>query len=505
MNKIMAGAFLVFIATLVLLKGINFKIPYRDSGGVLYGGREVLLGRLPYRDFWDHKAPLIYYIDAAALAVNSRNLWSIWGTEWISLFGTFLIMFYVINRKFNKTAAFASITICAIAISKLLDGGNRVEEYGLFFQALAVLLFGAKRRNYALGVVSGCLFLLKPNMAAIFPAIMIYLFIKGEAKEAMKLSAGFMTIPLLFLVYFGINAALGQMADQVIVFNMLYSEATGAQRFSVLTLGSRLLAPVLIATIPGLMMVLVKRKTLIIPDIIQLALIWLPLEIAASVFSGREYLHYYLIWIIPLLLLVSYTFYQIKFKYAAYLLMFLIIFTGYKNEAAGLIKNAYTLRPFDKRLQFRGFNYNNFDEHSDTLEAIAQGSEQNDNILIWGSEPALPVLSGRQSKNKYYYQFRLLYPGYDTDSRRLGEFLDELIMNPPELIVDAAKSTNDSLMNSTWALPPLNQEEMSRWIADIRPTPAQTKTLTALSEFISTRYRPWRTTYQGKWMIYKRN
>jgi hypothetical protein len=33
----------------------------RDSGGFLYGGQQILNGKLIYRDFWDNKPPVIFF------------------------------------------------------------------------------------------------------------------------------------------------------------------------------------------------------------------------------------------------------------------------------------------------------------------------------------------------------------------------------------------------------------------------------------------------------------
>jgi hypothetical protein len=42
----------------------NMTLPSRDSGVFLYVGWRLLQGDIPYRDIWDHKPPLIYFVDA---------------------------------------------------------------------------------------------------------------------------------------------------------------------------------------------------------------------------------------------------------------------------------------------------------------------------------------------------------------------------------------------------------------------------------------------------------
>src|SRR5258708_38768094 len=47
-------------------------LPGRDQGVYLYIGRGILHGGIPYRDFWDHKGPLIYYINALGLLLAGK-------------------------------------------------------------------------------------------------------------------------------------------------------------------------------------------------------------------------------------------------------------------------------------------------------------------------------------------------------------------------------------------------------------------------------------------------
>src|SRR5256885_12737839 len=46
----------------------------RDSSVFLYVARRVQEGGGPYRDVWDHKPPLIYYLDVIGLALADRGV-----------------------------------------------------------------------------------------------------------------------------------------------------------------------------------------------------------------------------------------------------------------------------------------------------------------------------------------------------------------------------------------------------------------------------------------------
>jgi hypothetical protein len=81
------------LTTLVMLpeNPANMAWPSRDSGVFLYAGWRILSGELPYRDIWDHKPPLIYYLNALGLVVSGGSRWGVWCIEFILLFTAALL------------------------------------------------------------------------------------------------------------------------------------------------------------------------------------------------------------------------------------------------------------------------------------------------------------------------------------------------------------------------------------------------------------------------------
>ena len=62
----------IFLFWFVLPAAI--RNPHCDSGIFIYCGSRALAGDVPYIDFWDHKGPLIFYINAlAALAFATHD------------------------------------------------------------------------------------------------------------------------------------------------------------------------------------------------------------------------------------------------------------------------------------------------------------------------------------------------------------------------------------------------------------------------------------------------
>src|ERR671918_83423 len=71
----------------------NMTLPSRDSGVFLYMGWRFLNGDIPYRDIWDHKPPLIYFVDALGIALTPHSLWGVWVLRFLFIFFTLFLIY----------------------------------------------------------------------------------------------------------------------------------------------------------------------------------------------------------------------------------------------------------------------------------------------------------------------------------------------------------------------------------------------------------------------------
>ena len=86
LNRVLIAALLLWLTALLILPSNPLdRLPGRDNGVFLYGGQQILLGKIPYLDFWDHKGPLIHYINALGLYLGNGYRWGVWGIEFIFL------------------------------------------------------------------------------------------------------------------------------------------------------------------------------------------------------------------------------------------------------------------------------------------------------------------------------------------------------------------------------------------------------------------------------------
>src|SRR3990172_9620810 len=76
----------------------NMTLPSRDSGVFLYVAWRFLNGDIPYRDVWDHKPPLIYFVDALGLTLTPASQLGVWFLQVIFIFFTLFFIYKLMDR-----------------------------------------------------------------------------------------------------------------------------------------------------------------------------------------------------------------------------------------------------------------------------------------------------------------------------------------------------------------------------------------------------------------------
>ncbi len=260
-------------------------MPARDQGVYLYVGQQILDGKIPYRDVWDHKGPLVYYIDALGLWITDST-WGVWLLEIIFLFFTAIASFLALQIIFNPSIAFASTLLWMVSLPQVLDHGNTVEEYSLLFQFAAIYFFlqsekrevsksemiepdvvarrwssaeaisrkvgdcfalsGSQRHDSTseksikgywneimVGVMAALAFCLRPNNIGVHAAIGLVLMVGvvfspkerfHSLRRGIAAAAGGAVILGVVALYFAVHKSLGDLFDAMFIFNYYYSK-----------------------------------------------------------------------------------------------------------------------------------------------------------------------------------------------------------------------------------------------------------------------------------------
>jgi 4-amino-4-deoxy-L-arabinose transferase-like glycosyltransferase len=176
-----------------------------DSGFYAYFGKAILHGQIPYRDVWDDKPPLGYYLNALGQLVFGQTPWGVWWSSVAWILGCTVLFFLVIKKLFGVTAAGVSSAIFLVALMnpEIFQGGNLMEVYGLAPQIGVIgitYLFFLKGRKFWLpllaGVLTTCAFLIKqPTVVLGCSSILIISLCslsEKKSREAFRSLLGFL-------------------------------------------------------------------------------------------------------------------------------------------------------------------------------------------------------------------------------------------------------------------------------------------------------------------------
>jgi len=222
------AAFLVIRLNLSWRPDIS-KLP-PDSGFYAYYGKAILHGQLPYRDIWDDKPPLGYYLNALGLFVFGQTPWGVWWSSVVWTLGCMVLLFVVIKKLLGGvTAGVTSIIFLgALMNPQIFQGGNLMEVYSLAPQigtiGITYLFFTNHRKPwlaFLAGVLTASAFLIKQPTIMLGCSSILLMMISSlnewKIREAFRIGLGFLlgTVSLIAVVsvYWLWVGALGQFLD----------------------------------------------------------------------------------------------------------------------------------------------------------------------------------------------------------------------------------------------------------------------------------------------------
>ena len=215
----------------------------RDSGVFLYAGQQILAGGIPYVDFWDHKGPVIYYLNALGLLVGGGSPLGVLFVGCVSLGAAGAIGYRLLRREFGFAPALVASAAWLLGSVLTRGDGNFTEEYALPFQFLALLLLAGAMgepvrvvRLLAVGALGALAFLLKPSLVGIWLAAGLAVLLLGAVQRRWRvtlarlaaLGGGAVGVLLLVAAWLAARGALADAIDQAIVYNAIYSRMNGS-------------------------------------------------------------------------------------------------------------------------------------------------------------------------------------------------------------------------------------------------------------------------------------
>ena len=478
----------------VLLPFNPLFMPYitRDSGVFLYTGWRILNGEVPYRDIWDHKPPVIFYIDALGLLISGNSRWGVWLIEFVSIFLAAYIGFQLIRKIFGAESAIISLFLWLLPFFFMNAGGNITTEYTLLLQFICLwLVYEIDKKNssyirwFLIGAVSTFSFFTKQTTIGIGVAIVLYFTFSrlqsGKLKqwlhEFLLIISGSLSICAgVFLLLF-LQGGLSQFWSAAFKYNLVYispqnrnSMLVGLFQLVLLTKSGLFLF-----SLSGYIIGLIYYKKYTASPwrpLLSIGLLDLPIELVMINLSDRFYSHYY-ITLIPVLALFA--------GYSCWIFFSQLTSLGVPKTfmriclVLGIIIFIWS--------SFGSYQYyiydlaKNTDKASTVINYIQNSTLPNDYVLLWGAETSVNYLSLRRSPSRFVYQYPLYIRNY-TDRQMIEEFLGDVIRNQPKLIIDTG-----------------NPE------TPLYDFPIKTESVQADIVYLRSHYQ--RTASFGSWIIYK--
>jgi len=457
---------LLLVLSLLVLDLANplFDKPARDGGFFLYAGSQILQGKIPYIDFWDSKGPAIFYINALGLLMGNGSRWGVWFVELIFVFGTLLVLYRSLSKRWGLGAALFGVTMAALGLQVALGLGNYTEEYALLFNAIGLYIFLSTdtEKNYSqylwIGALFGLSFTFRANniggLIAILLAVSVFYLFKRNYLETLKidlaLMAGFIVPLLLWTLIFAVLHGAGDMIYASILFNFSYSTAqqrdwlelfSGFGHYGMSWYGWFTLLAWFILVLRALSS-FVQRKLSVLESFL---LFWFPIEIVLSNLSGRNFTHYYISWALSLAVYSAFAFsefWQLTFKVSSlegWSKTLGASFAGVLTIGV-LILSPSSLTRYGKTMS-QLVNKPEAMTYVDSVAAyIQQNTQPNDLVLTWYPDMGLNFMAGRSSPVKYLY-YPLFLEGSLTKEIE-SSYISELKTHMPELILDCSRSVD---------------------------------------------------------------
>lgn len=420
-------AALVFV--LLRLPSLFEPYWYGDEAIYLTLGWLQRLGYVVYRDFYDHKPPLILVLSAFLPAL-------IWAKMLISVLTAFTsVFFYYLSSKFlNLTASrLATLLFIVLASIPLFEGNIfNSEIINLFLVTLSFYLSLVKKRH------SWSFFILGVAFTNKFPALFDYLFLMAYLvanfsnlrRLGYVLKSGFLfSLPtLVFSFYFLLNQSLSQFIKAAFLDNLIYIsswESPGPGLF-----GRTLFFIFLIS----LLVVLARRSRSQTRPLFWLSG-WFISVLFASLLSSRPYPHYLLQIVPPLAMIIPLLFTTkrqlLAIPSTALVLTILVfhLYGFYRYPVVAYYRTFYSsLMAFDLS-RFSTFFGPHVEQISSLSSSLKAAFKPGSRLFLWGDWPQVYHLSGLVPALPYITSFHL------TALNQEKQMMQLLSSRPPSVIV----------------------------------------------------------------------
>jgi len=238
---------LLFIYAFVLIFFCSLSSPLYDFNSwadlniYFTMGKSIFNGLVPYKDVFDHKGPLIFFIYGVGYLISNDTFTGVYIITSLFLF-IGLLYNYLIARLFVGWLPSLIVSLCFSVFSLIFNrSSGSPEEYILMLFSVSMYYFMKCYKDsfenippktmFLQGILATSVFCIKLNLSIFFIVpllvILLNLLFKKEYQKLVKslvyLTFGASVIMVPLLLYFTINNAFSDLWFAYIDFNLLYS------------------------------------------------------------------------------------------------------------------------------------------------------------------------------------------------------------------------------------------------------------------------------------------
>ena len=217
---------------------------WSDANIFLTAGKGMLEGKVLYRDLYDHKGPLLYALHALCAWVSPAGFTGVYAME-VVFTAAFLLCGWILSgrlgsRRFAWVAIPLTALLCCTCYS--LGSGDSAEELCLPLMAFSLCtllpLLGEEKEPAPKvfiwnGFAAGCVFWMKYTLVGLQAGLFLMLLLRRLKKQGFRACMGTLGYLLLgaflstvpWLIYFGVNGAIGDWLRVYFVHNLLYASS----------------------------------------------------------------------------------------------------------------------------------------------------------------------------------------------------------------------------------------------------------------------------------------
>ena len=240
-NKYLIFSFLVAFITLLITSKNSFIYVFNDwvdANSFFTVGKSIFNGLVPYKDIFEHKGPLLYFIYGIGYLMSHKTFHGVFILEVISLTIFLYYIHKVFSLYFDKKYSLVLLPALSMmmSISIFFFHGGSCEEFCLPFIGVSLYYYikhfkSEKLSNKEIlinGLMAGIVLMTKYTLLGFWIAFGLFIcisYLKNKEFKKIFIFCGLfllgMIIPfILVLIYFLINKGVKEFINVYFIFNI---------------------------------------------------------------------------------------------------------------------------------------------------------------------------------------------------------------------------------------------------------------------------------------------